>query len=600
MGDQRTSVPEPAPEVAADRWSTMFDASPIGMAETGLDGVVLRFNPALDSLTGQLATGEMTSVFELVHPDDRADLFDLVEQVVRGAVTKWSATCRLRRGVPESLLSEVVVSRLVSPTGEFNRLLFFFVDLSTEHHLRTEIERLITHDPLTGVANEIGLNGAFERRVSLTDQGSGGLLVLSIDGLAALEASDRHDLAKGLIVQLAQVIDREIRRDDLLARLETNEFALLLPSVSWEGLERVANSLLHEVRNQLIAPIDDVLQQFPISVGGALYDESATPRQVLGAARAALRMARDSGGNCLFVSEHGRPAPGGDRMRRDSSRIDDERFVLLAQPIRQLADGATNHFEVVVRMVGEDNELILPTEFLPTAERLGKAGRVERWVIDHAIDLAAANEADSIFHVNLFGRSLGDPHMMGFIDHTIYASGVDPRCLVFEVGKQSAAANVTFAREFSDHLSHMGVRFAIDHMGAGMESFRYLDALPFDYLRLDATFVTHATGSQANQLIIEALTDIAHRLQKQVIASSVEDDETLRFLSDAGVDYVLGELIGAPQRIEALGLIEPGSERDVRASRAATSPKRSRVGDMFSLRRHWPEPRGDRRGTHVA
>jgi EAL domain-containing protein (putative c-di-GMP-specific phosphodiesterase class I) len=152
--------------------------------------------------------------------------------------------------------------------------------------------------------------------------------------------------------------------------------------------------------------------------------------------------------------------------------------------------------------------------------------------------------------VNLSGRSTGDVELLALIEHELEHTGVDPARLIFEITETTAVANIPAAQAFAARLAELGCRFALDDFGAGFGSFYYLKHLPFDYLKIDGEFVRHCGESATDQLIIQAVVDIARGLGNRTVAEQVGDDETMALLRRMGVDQAQGFFLGRPAPLE--------------------------------------------------
>jgi EAL domain-containing protein (putative c-di-GMP-specific phosphodiesterase class I) len=234
-------------------------------------------------------------------------------------------------------------------------------------------------------------------------------------------------------------------------------------------------------------------------------------------------------------------------MIRDA--LAEDRFVLHAQPIVDLESGRTGQYELLLRMVGRDGSIIPPGRFLPVAERFDLIGQLDRWVVRRAIAMLAGARADGhdiTVEVNLSGRSTGDPELLALIEAELQESGVDPARLIFEITETTAVANIPAAQAFAARLADLGCRFALDDFGAGFGSFYYLKHLPFDYLKIDGEFVRHCAEDRTDQLVIQAVVDIARGLGKRTVAEQAGDDATIALLRDLGVDQAQGYFLGRP------------------------------------------------------
>jgi PAS domain S-box-containing protein len=225
--------------------------------------------------------------------------------------------------------------------------------------------------------------------------------------------------------------------------------------------------------------------------------------------------------------------------------IEADRFVLHAQPIVDVATGESVQQELLVRMVGDDGELIMPSKFLPAAERFDLAPAIDRWVVRRAARLAR----DRRVEVNLSAQSIGNSQLTEHIEAELRLSGAEPANLVFEITETTAAKDLGKARELADRLTGLGCGFALDDFGTGYGSFTYLKHLPVSYLKIDMEFVRDLAADPADKQVVKAIVDVASNFGIKTIAEGVESEETLEVLRGLGVDYAQGFHLGRPELV---------------------------------------------------
>jgi EAL domain-containing protein (putative c-di-GMP-specific phosphodiesterase class I) len=237
----------------------------------------------------------------------------------------------------------------------------------------------------------------------------------------------------------------------------------------------------------------------------------------------------------------------------------ENRFVLNAQPIRALGDDPVPRYELLIRMLGDGDDLIPPGTFLYVGERFDLIQEIDRWVLRRAVGiLAAQRQAGQEIHlsVNLSAKSLADPELPAFVAQTLGEAGIDGRGLCVEITETAAIVNLDRAKEISQLLAELGCEVALDDFGAGFASFYYLKHMAFDYVKIDGEFIRHVVDNHVNQLVVQSVVDIARGLGKRTIAEFVGDAESVELLKRYGVDYVQGYYIARPQSLEILGLTE--------------------------------------------
>jgi PAS domain S-box-containing protein len=227
---------------------------------------------------------------------------------------------------------------------------------------------------------------------------------------------------------------------------------------------------------------------------------------------------------------------------RIRSAIERDRLVLHSQPIVDLSSGGVAQEELLVRMLGDHDELIMPGEFLPPAERFELAPAIDRWVIARAAEIARERRVE----VNLSAQSIGDPGLPGFVEARLAEVGADPSNLVFEITETAAAEDLDQAGRLAERLSELGCGFALDDFGTGYGSFTYLKHLPVRYIKIDLEFVRTLRADSPDRQVVSAIVDVARNFGIQTIAEGVESEDTAALLRTLGVDYAQGYHFGRP------------------------------------------------------
>ena len=225
------------------------------------------------------------------------------------------------------------------------------------------------------------------------------------------------------------------------------------------------------------------------------------------------------------------------------------------QPIEALsvAPRAGAHFELLLRMVG-DEEVILPSVFLPVAERYCLATRIDRWVIEHSVSWLCA-DSERLAQVeqctiNLSGQSLADEEFLEFVLNILQSTQGVAKKICFEITETAAIRNLSTGIRFITALKQLGCHFALDDFGSGLSSFGYLKSLPVDYLKIDGQFVHDIVDDPINLAMVRSIHEIATVMGKRTIAEFVESTAILESLRGIGVDYVQGHVIAPPQALE--------------------------------------------------
>jgi diguanylate cyclase (GGDEF)-like protein/PAS domain S-box-containing protein len=540
---------------AEHRFEIAFDRAPNGMFLSDHEGRFLRINAALAQLTGYsheelLAQGPLG----VVHPDDVAQVLEAMAAMGDGDI---SLEHRLSHRDGRDVWVTVSATLVRDEHGDPLHVLGQMQDITERREYEQRLRHLADHDPLTGLLNRRGFERALDAHVARTRRygAAGALLIVDLDGFKYINDTLGHHAGDQLIIACAAALRERLRETDVLARLGGDEFAVLLPVETAPQAAVVAGALVEIVRQRARGFGGQQAGNVTASIGVAVVEAAtASSGELMVGADLAMYEAKEAGRNQLAVYEtDGSRQP---RIRAQMTwlqRLDralaEERLVLHAQPIVDLRTRKTVRHEILLRMVGDDGELILPQTFLPAAERFGTVTAIDRWVMAEAIRAmgrVAVAGGRLALSVNVSARSAGDAELLAVIGSELAAAGVAPADLVVELTETAAVADIPRARAFAEAVRALGCGFALDDFGAGFGSFSYLKHLPFDVLKIDGEFVANAEDNETDRLVIAAVTGIAHGLGRTTVAEFIEDGPVIDLLLAHGVDYGQGHHLGRP------------------------------------------------------
>lgn len=416
-----------------------------------------------------------------------------------------------------------------------------------------ELRYLADHDSLTGLLNRRRFRAELEQHVSFTARygGQGAVMIIDIDSLKEVNDRFGHQPGDSLIRCVACVLRERVRVTDLVARLSGDEFAVLMPQTDTIGALRLGEDLRAQVAERALA---GRAEWSTISVGVAMFDGRSGSEEALVAADRAMYRAKEEGRNRIALFEGLEPdwrdlRPAKTITARIRDALTQNRFSLATQPIRSLASGGVERYELLLRMSGDRGELLPAASFVQVAERSGMIQELDRWVVGQALRLLSDREAGGepiSLHVNLSGASLTDLSVLDYIERGFDEGDADPARFTFEITQTARIEDYEAAVGFADRLTEFGCEVAIDDYGSGYGPFDYLKRFPFDVIKIDGAFVRDMPRNDADQLTVKAIVQIAKGLGKRTIAEFVEDEETTRMLREYGVDMAQGYHLGRP------------------------------------------------------
>ena len=272
--------------------------------------------------------------------------------------------------------------------------------------------------------------------------------------------------------------------------------------------------------------------------------------------------AKESGRGRIYVYHHTAPSRRPSRANLVAATLtealEQNRFRLYGQPIVPLdphPSAAPLHYEILIRLLGDEDHVMLPNTFIPAAERFGLMAAIDRWVVATAFRTYAERDRTSAgaqIAINLSGGSLNTDDFAKFVLDQLKAYCMPSDRICFEITETAAIQNLDQTIEFIGEMKALGSRFALDDFGSGLSSFRYLRVLPADYLKIDGSFVEHMADNPQDEAMVAAINEVGHALGMTTIAEHAHNGAVVDRLRHLGVDYAQGYAFAAPMPLESL------------------------------------------------
>lgn len=423
------------------------------------------------------------------------------------------------------------------------------------------------HDDLTGLINRREFEVRLERNLKTVHENGAQhvLCYLDLDQFKLVNDTCGHSAGDELLRQISVLLANRMRDRDTLARLGGDEFGLLLENCSLADATLITNSLLKLVSDYRFIHEDKIFN-IGVSIGVVVINSKfESVSEIIHAADIACYSAKNAGRNQSFLFS---PSDVEVTKRRTAveavaditDEIDDETFVLYCQPIVPLTllVPQQHHFEVLIRKVNVDGNIMLPTSFIPSAERYLLMPNIDRWVIKNTFAtyrelLNQSNEkCNYVFSINLSGTSLGDKSLLGYIREQFVIYSIPPQSICFEITETAAIVNLKNTIQLFTALRKLGCSFALDDFGSGMSSFMYLKNFEVDYLKIDGSFVKDMDNNKIDHAMVRSIHSVAEAMNIKTVAEFVENDAILKELKTIGVHYGQGLHLGPPIPIKKL------------------------------------------------
>lgn len=532
------------------RYRDIVAHMPAVICELAPDGTTLFVNDAVTKATGyapeELRAKNWWSV--LCSEDQRLSANDVHVALQTSDTVEREVVIRAKDGALKTLACSFFKRHLPGTNSESH--IGFGIDITERKRQEDQLAYLATHDPLTGLVNRRMLEEQIKRAVARARRGvASSLLLLDVDNFKLVNDTLGHSAGDRALAIMAQLIQNQLRREDVVARLGGDEFAVLLEGSDIESARGVAERMRDEAED-FILTIEDLSFHLSLSIGLVAIDGKSSPAMALSRADAAMYKAKDQGGNCaVLYSPEGDDTvwlPEANRLViLIKEALKKDLFVLHYQPVVRLSDGQVEYFEALVRLRGEKGKIIPPGGFIPAAERFGLMPQITRWIVQKAVH-SLREHPEIRLSINLSDRDVLDETLPQFIEECLRENDVNSERLGFEINETAITSDPVGAEHQMRRLKALGCRLAIDDLGAGLAPFIYLRNLPVDQLKISGEFVRSLEKDPTQGALVRSIQTLASIQGKNTVAEFVESEAIARVLRDLGITHAQGFYFGSP------------------------------------------------------
>lgn len=422
--------------------------------------------------------------------------------------------------------------------------------------LEQTIELLSNQDAQTGLANRQYFMAKMEQQIATLQEtgGGGSLFYIVVDEFREIRVDIGITASDNLLKELAGVLSNNIDKDELLARFGDHSFTILSTKHNPIDVETMAERLRLLVEEY-------IYQQTNVtcSIGVSLLDREITGSQdFINRAYHAYEAARNGGGNsysCYDAAEM--QASYGEDNTGDEARIneliqhalDNDRFRLVYQPIVSLQGDSREHYAVLTRLLDKNNEEILPDHFIRYAKQGEQMAKVDRWVINKAIEELAEQRKEGKkvnFFISISSAGLEDEGMLLWICDCLRKHSAKGPWITFQIQDKELRNHIQSAKKLIEGLKKIKCQLAIDQFGANPKAETLLKHLPVDFVKFDFELMQDLASSQERQDHLNELNAMAKEHNIKTIAMGVEDANSLAILWTVGVNYIQGYFLQEP------------------------------------------------------
>jgi len=443
-----------------------------------------------------------------------------------------------------------------------------YVNLSNEEHLHLVVERELLHvawaTPVTLTSGQ-DFTGLYSRlqfleylrnqvTANISKDDNYALLYMQLDNFSWINETNGILSGDIFLKDTAKVITNIMKGHDVAARYQGGSFIFLIQA---DGLNKIMAKadMIREAISESMSETDDTTISSTCSIGVRIInDDFQSISEIITSASEASERAKSVGGDTVHLYQESSHVKK-DNQEEESwnARIKEafkhDLFLLFYQPIISLQDDVNPRYEVFLRMVDDDNNIISPGTFLPHAERAGLMADIDRRVILQSLQRGVKeirNGQNVELFIKLSGKSLDDNKMLLWISNTLKDMDFPNENLVFEITESLALTHLTQTRNLVRNLKSLGCKVALDHFGTRLKSFKLLQQFSLDYLKVDGSLVQNLASNKGHQVIVKKIVKAAKKKDIKIIAESVQEASYLPVIWQNNFNFVQGYFLQVP------------------------------------------------------
>ena len=354
-----------------------------------------------------------------------------------------------------------------------------------------------------------------------------------------------------ILAQFAEFVRKRMHPRDVAGRFEGTSIMILLERGSANDAQVWGQQLINALEKTTFE-VGETSTQMTCTVGACGVSEVfSSLEEFVAATVQAYKMGKEAGGNMSYLDE----SADEDTKQREfdaiwvkhlKSALMEDRFRLAQLPIAGLRSDSIQMFDLLVRMIDDQGNSVLPSEFIPAARRNKMMKNIDRWMLTAAVDFCGKNEADRVF-VRLSRQSITDPTTAGWMEQKLDEDGFDCSRLVVQIPERDAAKHIKHTQQLVKKVRKLGIGFAIEHYGVDQDRFQILDMLKPDYIKIDGELMHTLMTDNAMQDAVKRIVLAAQQRNIKTIAERVENANAMAVLFQLGLDFMQGHYVHEPE-----------------------------------------------------
>ncbi len=481
--------------------------------------------------------------------------------------------CRLRRGDGAYRWFRITARPVLKDQGLPVRMVGAMEDITSRKNAEDRLLHDAVHDSLTGLPNQALFMDRLERAIEQAEAGladRAAIAVINFDRFRHINEVFGHAAGDSMLLLMARRIEKCLEIEDTLARLGSNDFAILIHSCeSIEDIETLAQQILVTIAAPLQINADEVF--VTASIGIALDDGKCDAVELLKEAGIATSRAKSVGKGKMEFFKPSMKSARRERMLLESDlrrALERGEIDILYQPIISLASDRIAGFEALVRWQHPDHGELAPHAFLTIAEETGLIIDLGRFVLDATArqlgtwQRAYTTSTPIFASVNVSSRQLFSHDLIGDVRAALARANVVEGTLKLEITESLVMENPEFAVQVLERIRGLGAGLSLDDFGTGYSALSYLQRFPFDTLKVDKSFIRDMADNGTVPVILRAIVSLARDLGLEVVAEGAETADMVEALRDIGCDYAQGFYYAEPMTAnDALNFLVQNPEK---------------------------------------
>lgn len=521
------------------------------------EGMHIYANPVYMEMFGYDDPEEIEGmpIMDMVSPDDHEPFKKFLRQFTKNE---------------EEMQGDIEVSGLRTDGNKFNAVMEFtpasvdgeactqiIIRTASDKELQNQLNILSQQDLLTGIYNRQHFMEVLESTISkvTTESSHSALLYIDIDDFATIKQNVGLASSDLVLSDIAKVVSDLVETPDIVARFSDHSFTLLINNASSNSdVETYANTIRQTIEDH-ISEVGGNSVTVTCSIGiSPIGENTSNTHEIISRADLACSIVKDAGGNNVHLHNPIADEQAGKERNADwidaiNTALEEDDFYLAFQPIVSLHGDTCENYEVLLRMYDANKNQVLPEQFLPAAEQADLMPKIDRWVINHAMQKLASVQAEGTqtkFFIKLSGNSLADNSLLPWISEQLKEQRLSGDSLIFELDESSAVMYLAQAKAFINGVKQLHCQIVLDHFGSGLNSIKNLKHLDANYLKIDGSLISNLASDDQNQETVQSIIQTAHSMGKLTIAEFVQDANSLALLWQFGVNYIQGHFLQEP------------------------------------------------------